>query len=592
LARSQCSEEIVVLGILRVVEEIRLRKPDARIVINSLLPMIDFQSFQQPKMSDFADFRRKKENTMRESIEVKNAKEKFVRAKAAKEIAATTAVKGVGGAAGAKRPGEQRRQMQEKKGPSQNMKGQSQERAKKREMKGIQKEGARKGNKRQEMKRQREEMMRRKRMEGGKEWKRKKRGESEDNSAEGPALTKALEKKEKKLDKMDKKNRNKVFKDTEKYHPKKPVAKVLPFIKKRVLPPVWPSVHLINAQLKKFCSQHEFITFFDATSIFATNEGPGGHRLKNELISPRGHPSEYGFAMWEGNIMGRLQQLLHDRPEAKTESVDKAAAEDVSDGEDVDKASAEEDSDAKDADEVSAEEDGDGGDHVSEGKEAEAPPVTEQPSRSSPPNIENPPDEKKPSGKEDSEKKPSGTEATGKEPSVREDSERKPSGTEDSGKKPSGREDSGKKRSDIKASGRDHVSEGKEAEAPLATEQPSRSSPSNIENPPDEKKPSGKEDSEKKPSGTEATGKYPEEDSERKPSGTEDSGKKASGREDSGKKRSDKKASRKEPSGREASGKEPSGREASGKEASGSGQKEDSSGGKKASREDSSDSEN
>ena len=47
LTRTQCSEEIVVLGILRVVEEIRLRKPDA---------MVNYQDGSEPKMADVADF--------------------------------------------------------------------------------------------------------------------------------------------------------------------------------------------------------------------------------------------------------------------------------------------------------------------------------------------------------------------------------------------------------------------------------------------------------------------------------------------------------------------------------------------------------
>merc|ERR1719253_755334 len=112
-----------------------------------------------------------------------------------------------------------------------------------------------------------------------------------------------MEKKEK-LNKKDKKIVKRVFKDNEKYHPKKPVAKVVPFIKKRVLPPVWPSVHLINAKLKEFCSKHDSITFFDATSIFATNEGPGGHRLKNELISPGVTPRRTGSPCGRGTSWG------------------------------------------------------------------------------------------------------------------------------------------------------------------------------------------------------------------------------------------------------------------------------------------------
>jgi hypothetical protein len=35
LGRMQCSEEVVVMGILRVVEEILTKKPSAKIVINS-----------------------------------------------------------------------------------------------------------------------------------------------------------------------------------------------------------------------------------------------------------------------------------------------------------------------------------------------------------------------------------------------------------------------------------------------------------------------------------------------------------------------------------------------------------------------------
>jgi hypothetical protein len=39
IGQMQCSEEVVVLGILRIVEEILYKKPNAKIIINSLLPM-------------------------------------------------------------------------------------------------------------------------------------------------------------------------------------------------------------------------------------------------------------------------------------------------------------------------------------------------------------------------------------------------------------------------------------------------------------------------------------------------------------------------------------------------------------------------
>jgi len=44
LGRTQCSEEVVVLGILRVVEEIMNKKPDAKIVINALFPMAQLRN--------------------------------------------------------------------------------------------------------------------------------------------------------------------------------------------------------------------------------------------------------------------------------------------------------------------------------------------------------------------------------------------------------------------------------------------------------------------------------------------------------------------------------------------------------------------
>lgn len=55
LARSECSEEITLLGILRVVEEIMSQRPDAFIVINSILPMADVRGGAYPILSDYSD---------------------------------------------------------------------------------------------------------------------------------------------------------------------------------------------------------------------------------------------------------------------------------------------------------------------------------------------------------------------------------------------------------------------------------------------------------------------------------------------------------------------------------------------------------
>ena len=82
LTRMQCSEEIVVLGILRVVEEIMLRKPDDKIVINSLLPMIDYRS-EDVKMADVVDFKTNPDNNMKKNMEIEKAVKGFVGQKGA-----------------------------------------------------------------------------------------------------------------------------------------------------------------------------------------------------------------------------------------------------------------------------------------------------------------------------------------------------------------------------------------------------------------------------------------------------------------------------------------------------------------------------
>merc|ERR1711862_1027682 len=48
LAIKQCSEDVVLLGILRVIEEIQSLRPNAKIVINSILPMTDDKKGRVP----------------------------------------------------------------------------------------------------------------------------------------------------------------------------------------------------------------------------------------------------------------------------------------------------------------------------------------------------------------------------------------------------------------------------------------------------------------------------------------------------------------------------------------------------------------
>ncbi|KAL9189660.1 hypothetical protein ACHAXT_009335 [Thalassiosira profunda] len=350
LTRMQCSEEIVVLGILRVVEEIRLKKPDAKIVINSLLPMVNYQAMAQPTMVDFADFRKNRDNSMWEGMEIDKAVKNFV-----------------GNRPQPPRPeGRMLRILRRNK-----------------------------------IERKKSKKERRKRGKAGKD---------DEKVTEGPALQEALERRKKILEKRDKRVRDKVFKDNEKFHPKKPISPFLPMIKKKVLPPVWPSVHLINDKLREFCQKHDGITFFDATPIFSRNEGGGRHRLQSELISPRGHPSAMGFAVWEGQIMGRLHHLLQERPK---KPVIAPAMDEEDDELDMDMDSeVEEDPEVEelepmrevsgDVDEgedvgsADADEDGSGDEQQSDGKEGEEPEEVKQPSRSEPASEEDEVEEEKP----------------------------------------------------------------------------------------------------------------------------------------------------------------------------------------------------
>lgn len=58
VGRYRCSEEITVMGILRIVEEIKTRRPDAKIVVNSLLPMIKMRMKEAEDEEEFVDAER------------------------------------------------------------------------------------------------------------------------------------------------------------------------------------------------------------------------------------------------------------------------------------------------------------------------------------------------------------------------------------------------------------------------------------------------------------------------------------------------------------------------------------------------------
>ena len=318
LTRMQCSEEIVVLGILRVVEEIRLRKPDAKIVINSLLPMVNYQGGggEKTTMADVADFTAEYRN--KNGRRYRRKKEERYEAERKREVPPTFQVRSSGGGGGNEEDqvvvvgggGDDgnRRRLKVKQKENESDQEYEERRARKIKKRKNKRNKERNNNDPQEEEEEDEE-------EKPQKLTKKQREEKEDNATEGEDLERAIERKKKKLDKEDKRVRTKVFKDDEKYHPRKPVSKFLPMIQKKVLPPVWPSVHLINDKLKEFCTMHESIIFFDTTDIFASKEEGGRHHLYNELISPRGHPTELGFETWEQVIKSYLTHLIPEEEE-------------------------------------------------------------------------------------------------------------------------------------------------------------------------------------------------------------------------------------------------------------------------------------
>ena len=196
-----------------------LRKPDAKIVINSLLPMIDYRS-EDVKMADVVNFKSNPDNSMKKNMEIEKAVKGFVGQKGAQ----------------AKSPDSSGGNWKFVKGE-----------------KGKENNGGRNLG-----------MMK----------KRKQKWAKIDGAMEGDNLKKAMERRKKALDRHDKKMRNKRFSDNEKFHPKKPLSPFLPFLKKKALPPVWPAVHLINEKIKEFADKRRIMGRLDKMFKEMTTPSP------------------------------------------------------------------------------------------------------------------------------------------------------------------------------------------------------------------------------------------------------------------------------------------------------------------------------
>jgi len=369
LGRMQCSEEVVVLGILRVVEEIRSRKPDAKIVINSMLPMVDLRGGIFPNQIDYMDaFRDKKGRPMRPSSSIDPSR--FGRTGGGvvgsdqpkihykRPDMTTNALNNrqrqhngmrpgrldgpgkigrpgrldgpgkvggpgglpdrIGGPGGIDRSGAIRKPAQGGSKPSQGAQKEAGERTSLPAVGATGDSGAPiknhqpKQDVKEENKNEEEDDDDKEDDDGEDDDQRRRilrnKRDDEDEAVEGEKKTKEQIKVEKKIMKKMKRDPVNPKFNLDKNKIKARDPKRL-FMKRNILP-IWTSIFAINKELQKFAEKHDDISFFDATGIFAERVNGRHYVLQSNKISIRGHPTQLGFEEWEEAIATKLKKML------------------------------------------------------------------------------------------------------------------------------------------------------------------------------------------------------------------------------------------------------------------------------------------
>jgi hypothetical protein len=296
LDRMKCSEEVVVLGILRVIEEILENKPDAQIVINSLFPMSKSRGGEYPLTNDFKDsLNQNKAGSSRavQSAPISNF-----------ENRRSAGMQGVNGNLNPNAPlprtTSSRSSSASPPRPLNNGGG-------------FDFPGTRRN-------------LRFKSREYANPLPPRKQPQTESSMAE------EAEKEEAVRDKVYHKKHDKRFQprerkssdalgDSNKHMIRKYNARRGFMAKNRI--PLWTSIQAINDQLRKFAASHERVTYFDANELFTITDSPDVRRgvaiLNRSRMTPRGHPTEMGYSLWEDAILKRLDRLFEvmkrDRPE-------------------------------------------------------------------------------------------------------------------------------------------------------------------------------------------------------------------------------------------------------------------------------------
>jgi hypothetical protein len=290
LGRMLCSEEVVVIGILRVVEEILASKPDAQVVINSLFPMSVVRGGQFALVNDYKDSLNENNGAssrvVRPPAEPKTTR---TRASAAGNPPRSMTRPANNGGGGADFPGT-RRSLRFKSRAYVNPLPPRKEPPT-------------------------EETM------------------TEEAEKEEATRDKAYHKKhDKKIKRARQRQRNgpDTLGDASKHKVRKYNAQRAFMAKNRI--PLWTSIEAINGQLRKFAASHERVSYFDANEIFTTTDAPNAKKgvvvLNRSRMSPRGHPTQMGYSVWEDAILKRLDSLFEVMKREQPELFDKKAIDD------------------------------------------------------------------------------------------------------------------------------------------------------------------------------------------------------------------------------------------------------------------------
>jgi hypothetical protein len=249
VGRYGCSEEITLMGILRIVEEIKTQRPNAKIVVNSLLPMIKMRMREADDEKEFLDAERdhgKGPHPRRPKGERR-----------------------VDDGSGADPHDSKGKRMLKEQGPKNDASNKAGDNG------GVNGHITHDGNAKENRKEDR--------------------------------------KKEKMKEKLQKKYEKEIQKDKFNPHMKdvKTFKKKGRHFENRI--PMWSAIHEINKELHKFSKSTPHVTFFDATSIFATEGSGGDYILLTDMISARGHPTVKGFKAWMDAMQKHASEWMKSR---------------------------------------------------------------------------------------------------------------------------------------------------------------------------------------------------------------------------------------------------------------------------------------